>query len=260
MFRIANGNHFTSDHPIPLVFLLLFFIFISKGCTAVVMTQDTGTLPKKQSKPLAHNESEKSLENSKTFQGLYVHGHEVRSMILCGESTELWVIDHTDGDIQSIHQSMTGAPNESIFVEIKGYLTDPPEDGFGSEYAGAIVFEKLIHVSRVEESRGCREKYDAFIVKAQGNEPGWTVLVTKAGIQFSSIEHNKTIEFPLVSPAESEEAITYTTHSGTHSLQLFIRQIRCADTMSDEVFGWEANITLDGKSYSGCAKQGKQVQ
>jgi len=240
------------------VYLLFCAVVFMAGCQATNFTPSTTLSNENDSNPLHGNDTGKSLKNIETYRGLFIWGHEVRSFSLCGSSEELWVIDKTNGDAKAIHTILTNKPYQPIFVEIKGIRGNAPKDGFGADYSGAIVFEELIHASKVEESWACREKYSEFIFKAQGNEPGWTIFITKSGIRFSSINHEKPFDFPLVKPTRHGTISIYSTQHDNHSLKLVINRTRCSDTMSDEMFGWKAEATLDGTLYSGCAKRGDQ--
>ncbi len=257
MYSLTHRSSIRPKHPILLLFLLIFATFTLYGCNTSTASHPTPSPNSTTSQVLGDNDSEKSLDNLNTFRGSFVFGHEVRSFTLCGSSEELWVFDETNGDARAIHEAMTNAPYQPIFMEIRGMLTDAPSDGFGAEYSGGIVFKEVIHASQIEESWGCREKYGEFIFKAQGNEPGWSVVIRQDDILFSTVGM-VTKGFPKVPPSRSETSTTYESNSYYHSLNVVITRARCLDTMSDEIFGWTAQATFDGKTYTGCAKQGDQ--
>ncbi|MDC0335549.1 hypothetical protein OAN24_01445 [Pseudodesulfovibrio sp.] len=258
MHYSTDGNSIPKNHHFLLVFLIVIFCFIHNGCTTK-SNSSTQTDTPNQNKNISNNSKiDGSLENLKIFRGHSVYGHEVRSFTLCGSSNELWVIDATEGDAKDVYARLTTQPYQAIFVEIKGSLSDAPTGGFGADYSGSIVFEKLVHASRIEDSWGCREKYNEFIFKAQGNEPGWTAIISNNGISFSSSNHEKPLSFPLDSPQASGNTFIYITKTDENSLRLTFSPTRCADTMADELFGWKADVVFDGKTYKGCAKRGDQ--
>jgi len=198
--------------------------------------------------------STKSLDKTTTFRGLYIFGHEVRSFTPCGDTKKFWAIDKTNGEIISTHTRMTHEPYQQMFVEVRGYLTDTPQDGFGADYDGTIIINELIHAST--EGWGCREKYGEFIYKAQGNEPGWTVFITPDEIRFTSINHEDPIVFPYSPPTTPGAQAVYDSSNNKNSIRTILIREQCSNTMSNELFGWSANVNIDGIKYEGCAKKG----
>lgn len=205
---------------------------------------------------MGDNGSGNSLEKIQTLRGHVVWGHEVRSMTLCGESDELWFIDQTEGVFRRMYDTLSVKQYEPVFMEVQGMLTDAPSDGFGAEYQGGIIVKKIINMSR--EGFGCREQYDDFIYKAQGNEPGWSVTVSREGIRYTSINSPAPAIYPLVDPESKGETIRYVSTMQGKTIELVIMPEPCRDTMSGEQFSWKAKVKVDGKSYTGCAKKGDQ--
>lgn len=240
-----------------LALTILLFLSIL-GCQEPQGANSNESPASDQLKPLQNNDTGKNLEKMKTFRGLFIYGHEVRSFTPCDSKQELWGIDKTDGKIIAAHQRLTHEPYQAIFVDVRGMEIEKLTDGFGADYDGAIIIKELVHASSVQESWGCREKYGEFIFKAQGNEPGWTVFVTRDEIRFSSINHEKPIVFPYSSPTESGTQTVYKSSTGKSGIKITLERTSCSDTMSDELFGWKATVNLDETKYEGCAKKGDQ--
>jgi len=128
---------------------------LTLGCAnQVKISPDSEHRPKALS-AYQNNDSEDSLKNLDTFRGRYTYGHEVRTLILCDDFRELWVLDNTNGLLVHNYKTLTSEPYQPIFVEVKGKITEAPEDGFGEEYQAAIIIEAIIHASRIGESSKC---------------------------------------------------------------------------------------------------------
>lgn len=239
-----------------LSFVTLFTLATLYSCQPRHTRSSTAIFEEGHRKPLQHKDSGKSLENLTAFRGHLIYGHEVRSITLCDNSKELWVIDQTEGAMKRISNEIGRPPYTPIFIEAYGRVSDVPADGFGTDYEGAIILTAITHASRIEDSWGCREKYDEFIFKGQGNEPGWTCLITKTGIKFSSINLEHPIIFPAPHPSHHGDATVFKSETENHALKVFINETLCRGTMADEIFGWQMELTLDGTTYRGCAKRG----
>jgi len=246
----------TRFYRIPLLFFVFLVLFSAVGCQKARTSINGGTFLDIPSKPLQDNVSGKNLKKIMTFRGLFVFGHEVRSFTLCGSKKELWVIDRTNGKIIAAHKRMTHEPYQPIFAEIRGFVADSQQDGFGADYDGTIVVNELVHASSIQDSWGCREKYGEFIFKAQGNEPGWTVFITPHEIRFTAINLEKPIVFPYSTPTESESHVIFKSSTNTNTIIVTLIRTQCSDTMNDELFGWKADVNLDESKYQGCAKKG----
>lgn len=250
----------TKIYPHLLSFIVILTLFNLAGCQTTKNDSSHIPLDHDASKPLAHNVTGKSLENLTTFRGHLTYGHEVRSLSLCDKNKELWIIDNTEGEMRRISEGMTHSPYSPIFIEAQGRLTDVPQDGFGAEYEGAIILTDITHASSIEDSWGCREKYDEFIFKGQGNEPGWTCLITKMGITFSSINQEQPITFPASLPSRKNGSTVFKSATENNALKVTISHVECQDSMADELFGWQMELTLNEIVYRGCAKRGDMKQ
>lgn len=249
--------NFRAQHrAISLLFLIFSVTLPLAGCTATnnkLHTTDTQT---NQINTNSSNNSLKSLENIKTFRGLYIYGHEVRSFTPCNSDKEYWALDNTNGDIVAVYSRLTHKPYSPIFVEVQGILSQAPLDGFGADYDETLTIQKLTHASSAQEGWGCREKYGEFTFKAQGNEPGWTILISPDQIKFSSINFETPLLFPASPSQELNGSITYKSTKDGHTASITLSPIRSIDSMSGEVFGWKAEAEIDGTQYQGQAKRG----
>jgi len=95
--------------------------------------------------------------------GWVTFGHEVRSFLPCDRNTgdrgtEHWILGQSPAiaAVRKIYRERTLStrPYTPVFMELSGSFMDPPNDGFGKDYAGAFLATGLVDVNR---TRHCRE-------------------------------------------------------------------------------------------------------
>lgn len=230
-----------------LATLFLFFlmpVFLSRASSSV-------TRP-----PPAPGSSRITTRQGVIFRGHLVFGHEVRSFQPCGKDLEYWVVDRTGGELWDVYRKLIPNPYEPLYLEVQGDLGPPPDTGFGADY------ERLLTVTTLRraavETRGCAENLRRFEFRAYGNEPFWNTDISEQGIIFSALGQPQLI-FPYA-PAKASGAqrlySSRTQGSPQHWIQVFIDEKRCIDSMSGEYSGYAAKVSLDGRSYEGCAREG----
>jgi uncharacterized membrane protein len=218
---------------------LLFtgFLLFMAACQAAIQ----------QSQP---DESERTV---RTFRGHLVLGHEVRSFKPCGSDQESWVLDRTGGDLWAVYRKLTNQPYQPIYVEVRGLTGPAPRDGFGAEYDNQLTIMELRRAG--VETRGCEEDFGAFEFRASGNEPFWNVVISKDAVVFSELGKPR-LAFPYVEPRVSAGRWWYSSKNDGRSIEIIIDEIRCIDSMSGEHFSFAAKVVLDGRTYTGCAREG----
>ncbi len=219
--------------------LLLFAVFMLHlaACQAAA----------RQSQP---NESERT---ARAFRGHLVLGHEVRSFKPCGSDQESWVLDRTGGDLSDVYKKLTNQPYQPIYVEVRGLTGPPPRDGFGAEYDNQLTIIQLRRAG--VEARGCEEDLGGFEFSASGNEPFWNVLISKDAMVFSELAEPR-LTFPYAQPRISAGRRGYTSKNDRRSIEIIIDEVRCIDSMSGEHFSFAAKVVLNGRTYTGCAREG----
>ena len=199
-----------------------------------------------------------SHENS-VFRGQLVLGHEVRSFIPCGKRVDYWVVDRSGGELWKVYQRLTHKPYQPMYVEVRGHLEPPPADGFGADYARQLTVFELRRAG--VETRGCAEDLGGIAFRASGNEPFWNVEISENEIVFSQLGQPK-IAFPYAPPDLSDTSRVYrsrTKERPQHRIEITLREKRCIDSMSGEHFSFVAQVSLDGRKYLGCAREGSRL-
>ncbi|MGD9075169.1 MAG: META domain-containing protein [Desulfobacteraceae bacterium] len=190
------------------------------------------------------------------FRGHLTLGHEVRSFIPCEKEVDYWVVDRTGGELWKVYQRLTHKPYQPVYVEVRGHLEPPPADGFGADYARQLTVFELRRAGI--ETRGCAEDMGGIAFRASGNEPFWNVEISENEILFSQLGQPK-IAFPYAPPHLSETSRVYRSSTKEHlhhRIKITLHEKRCIDSMSGEHFSFAARVSLDGREYLGCAREG----
>lgn len=75
---------------------------------------------------------------------MYIWGHEVNSLQLCGESASYWASFNWAGqEMHEYYRANAQQPYQPMYLEFRGVLLDEQRDGFAADYDG------LLHISEV---------------------------------------------------------------------------------------------------------------
>ncbi|HXF83397.1 MAG TPA: hypothetical protein VNN19_11665 [bacterium] len=93
-------------------------------------------------------------------------------------------------------------------------------------------------------------------VRALGNEPFWAVTVLPSEIRFEAPDVAP-VAFPAVAPRRGGDTRVYETRRPDgRRLRLVLREAACGDGMSDAYYALTSAAELDGRAYTGCAREG----
>jgi uncharacterized membrane protein len=186
-------------------------------------------------------------------------GVEARSFKLCGAEESIWVEDRTDADLWGLYRRLASYPNRPVFMEVTGELAGAPAGGFGAHFAQQILIRDVRNAS--VESAGCFAKPDKFAFRAAGNEPFWSVEISKQGLAFAEMGQDDRILFPYSPPTFFGEQIIYRSQIGSHeprSIVVRLDRESCSDSMADATSSFTATVTIDNRTLSGCARAGEE--
>ncbi len=182
------------------------------------------------------------------MRGEVVIGHEARSIQPCNSNQQYW-LHLPNGEFERAQKLMHEA-YQPLYGELIGYLAPPPLDGFAADYAAIFVVTQINRLS-VEATNACSRP--AHPTQAMGNEPFWNAQLTKEHIEFRQ---------PGAEPKQwkrkdndiSSSVREYQLDKGS----LRLANQHCSDSMSGDIFSWEATLTLDSKKFQGCAMLSNQ--
>lgn len=199
-----------------------------------------------------------------TFRGLLVWGDEVRAFTPCGDAEAAWVSDST-GALWKLYREMASRPYQPLYAELQGVRAPPPGDGFGSEYTWMLTVEHWLHlavdtVDCVRKAGGATPApgMEGLEYRAFGNEPFWSVSISPGEIAFQELGSGELL-FPHAPSEQTGDVRIYRARTQTpaaHEIRIEIRKTDCSDTMADAVYGYAADVLLDGRAYRGCARRG----
>ena len=86
-----------------------------------------------------------------------------------------------------------------------------------------------------------------------GNEPNWNLQIKTNGIVWFRMGEPK-INFPYRKPVNNGDYITIESENQFNKISITISKEHCQDSMADLVHPFTSSVTIDGKSYQGCAK------
>ncbi|MGF1691700.1 COG3650 family protein [Photobacterium kagoshimensis] len=180
------------------------------------------------------------------MRGMVTWGHESYSIQPCNSQKQYWVV-FPPSDHNKIRE-IAPYNYEPMYAEVIGVLEPAPDDGFAADYDGRFMV-KQTNLLSAEMLGGCQ--MGAHYTNAFGMEPSWDVKIQKDAVIFSQMGMNN-----------QQQAITQRqSTSGKQVYQgkdfrLTLTKGHCSDTMSDSLYGWQSNLTWQGKTFKGCATIG----
>lgn len=190
-----------------------------------------------------------------TFKGLYTFGHEVSTFRDCRGSKKVYWVNDSLKALRDQYKKSTDFlpyPYESVYAEVKGYLSGKSNLGFASEYENVLVVTGII---KVEPKSFRTECYDYEFI-ALGNEPFWSldIIPQERRIILKDVGQEKALEFFYAPAANTGGIYRYeATNPAKDKLVVIIREEKCSDGMSDRQYNYSAEVTINGKIYKGCA-------
>ena len=139
----------------------------------------------------------------------------------------------------------TGQP---VFADVRGRLAG------GTAATGRL---ELTRVYRLQaEGPGCNDPdLPLTLLRASGNEPGWNVVITKAGMLLNRIG-----EAPMAVPYLEEQLpdgqTNFSSEANAQRIDLWVAPQRCVDSASGAVTHLTAELRLDDQTLRGCAYYG----
>jgi putative lipoprotein len=168
----------------------------------------------------------------------------------------LWVIDQTDGVLRETFAGDT-LPI-TLYVEAHGERTPTPSEIAAAKgYPAAFILEEVLYATPPQEAQGCAQRAPAYIVRAQGNEPSWSIEVTSEKMIWRQVDAPNELVIDAPQSQDSEGTVGYSGAVADHSLELFVDAQACRDSMSGAYFAYAARAVFDGKELKGCARIGE---
>lgn len=231
-------------------FLLFFTALVIQACSS----------PDKQ---IESTDSATTVVNNKThidttsviYKGLYTFGNEVNRFQDCsGRENVYWVNDSLVSLREHYEKTsrFPSYPHESVYAEVKGYLSGKSQVGYASEYENVLVVTDIIKL----EAKNFRTECYNYEFILLGNEPFWSldIIPEEQRIVLKEVGTQKVHEF-IYTPANIGGGVYRyeATNPAKDKLVVVIREEKCSDGMSDRQYNYSAEVTVNGRIYKGCA-------
>ena len=188
------------------------------------------------------------------FKGMYTYGKGLNTFMDCSSQITYWVNDSL-APLKEPYQKAVQPlpyPNESVYAEVKGYLSGKANVGPAHDYENVLVVTDIMKV----EAKNFRTECYNYEFIAKGNEPFWSleIVPTEQQIVLKDISTNKVYQFPY-QPANSGGGVHRfeTTDGAKNKLVVVIREEPCSDGMSDQKYRYSAEVVINGRTLKGCA-------
>ena len=148
---------------------------------------------------------------------------------------------------------VTFAPDAQAFVDRFAGPDGHPAfflDGWARERDGKLVVESVERAHT--EGPRCDAALEDAVFVARGSEPFWSLSLTAVGWELQ--RPGEAAISATATPAKNGDG--YAWESAAPAARVEIAPGQCADGMADAVSGWQAKLSLDGKTFIGCARRG----
>lgn len=138
----------------------------------------------------------------------------------------------------------------SLFVDLRGQLSATPEAGLDGKFVPSQVYRLQA------EGPGCEDlNFKRSSLRASGQEPGWSVLVSNRGLVLDR-PGQEPLALPYLEEQLPEGRFNLSSEANGERLELWVAPLRCVDSMSGTVQHLSAELRLNGKVLRGCASFG----
>ena len=136
------------------------------------------------------------------------------------------------------------APNE-LFVDLRGHLDTTQQH-----------FTPTQRYRLQSEGHDCNDPdFARLLIRANGNEPYWSILQTPQGLIFNQIG-KPALVLPYIEEQLPEGRFHISSQANNQNLQLWITPQRCTDSISGTVYHLRAQLQWNQQTLHGCAAYG----
>ena len=166
----------------------------------------------------------------------------------CRGQRQLQLLDPSaSGFTEDAHLLLAGGA-ERLFGDLRGELVSAP----GSN--------DRLNVSRVyrlqAEGHGCAEPgFHDLLLRASGNEPGWSVRVSGQGMLLERVDQPARA-LPYLEEQLPGGQASFSSEADRQRIELWVAPQYCVDSASGAISHLSAELRIDGQTYKGCAYYG----
>ena len=167
----------------------------------------------------------------------------------CQGQRPLELIDSGATGLPDDVQALLSDGAQQLFADVRGKLESRP-DG-----SGRLLLTRIYRLQN--EGDGCDAgNFHQLMLHASGNEPFWSLRITRQGMLFERPDHP-----PLALPYLEEQLpgglASFSSEADDQRLNLWVAPQRCVDSASGAISHLSAELRLDdGQTLRGCAYYG----
>lgn len=167
----------------------------------------------------------------------------------CREQRHFLLVDGPETSVARDARELFG-DGAKLFADVRGRYSG----GQSSNTDGKLEVDTLYRLQN--EGPGCDDpNFKHTIVKASGNEPGWSVMVNAQGLLLER-PGKPALVVPYVVESVPGGSSSYSTEANGEKLELWVAPARCVNSMSGAVSQMSAELRLDNQVLRGCAYPG----
>ncbi|UKJ07042.1 COG3650 family protein [Solitalea lacus] len=190
-------------------------------------------------------------------KGLYIHSDKIDSLRDCADTTVVYFVKDQTGKLGTRYDSLPGIQhtNEAVLVELKGVVVKTTNDSTAKTLPRTLNVYSINRIERKNFQNVCIQ-YDFW---ALGSEPNWNLQISQSEnlISFEDFNTQKGYRFNYKTPRINSDTTSWTYESRNReersNIRVIIRKQDCNDTMSDHVYKYSAEVSINGRNYKGCA-------
>jgi hypothetical protein len=170
-------------------YVALGFLALGAGCSRKTPPKQARQVPGSAAIPAVGAEPA-------WVHGLLVMRKGLQTFHACDDTLTYWVEDEA-GDLGFAFEQIGTGPDRPVFAEILVAAALPPVTGPGSTYPRAVVATGLRLAAFASEDGGCDAERASYEFRARGNEPFWSVTITRQEIIFAQPDDPTRVAFPV---------------------------------------------------------------
>jgi len=188
-------------------------------------------------------------------RGFYSGEGARRSLMPCGATEALAVLDRTGGVLDQVYRSLAKASGRPLFVELRGRRNTRADGAARGSFVATSVRRAK------GEGGSCDEPLFPGEFRASGDEPAWGLEIARSGLRYLA-PGQPDVVLPYAAARGVAGHLKYeSTLAGPtpRTLDVDLAEKACVDPRSGERFAWTASVRLDGRLVRGCALEGGEL-
>ncbi|MNN13527.1 hypothetical protein D3C81_1265620 [compost metagenome] len=168
----------------------------------------------------------------------------------CNEQRRFSIEDSGNTGLAREAASLFRDGGKVLFADVRGTFSGSSASGTD----GKLGVDKLFRLQR--EGFGCDDpNFKRLIVRASGNEPGWSVMVNSQGMLVQRAGQPQ-LALPYVVESLPDGSSSYSSEADGEKLELWVAPAHCVNDMSGTLSNLSATLHLQGQVMRGCAYPG----